>query len=137
MFDRAWLVFKLLFSAALVAAPVAFFVAAPRALAEPAFIGISAVLLFFAALPWVNFTAPNRSLALAGIVFSLGMAFLAGRTAFGFALFPRHCTGRRSVYCEFENLLFAAGGEYLAAAPFALFAAFLFAGSIRMLNRAR
>lgn len=140
MFNRMWLAFKLLLSATLVAAPIALLVVAPQALNDPVFIGISAVLLFFAALPWVNFTAPNRGLALAGVVFSIGVLFVAGRAVFGLVQFPRQCSGRGVVLCEFENLLFAAGGEYLAAAPLALLAAFLFVGSVRMLahtSRAR
>ncbi len=136
MFNQLWLAFKLLLSTTLVAAPITLLVVAPQALSDPVFIGISAMLLFFAALPWLNFTAPNRGLALAGIVFSLGASFLAARTALGSVQFPRQCSGRGVVYCEIENLLFAVGGEYLAAAPFALFAALLFAGSIRMLTNA-
>ena len=135
MLDRLWIAFKLIFSAVLVAAPIAFFVAAPRALKEPAFIGVAALMLFFAALPWVNFTGPSRGLALAGVFSSVGMTFIAGQTAFGFVQFPRPCSGRSVVFCESQNLLFAVGGEQLAAAPFALVAAFLFAGSFRMLTR--
>jgi hypothetical protein len=136
MLARAWLVFKLLFSTALVAIPIALVGTAPRAIDKPVFIGISALLLFLAALPWVKFERPNRALALAGIFLSLGIAILAARTAFGFVEFPRQCTGRRAALCEVENLLFSAGGEYLAATPFGVLAAFLLVGSLRMLNRA-
>jgi len=136
MFNRAWFAFKLMFSIALVAAPIVLFSLAPRVVTDPVFIGIAALLLFFAALPWVNFERPNRALALAGMVFSFGIALLAARTAFGFEHLPRHCSGR-VVLCEFENILFFVGGEYLAAAPFGLMAAFLLVGSLRMLRRAR
>ena len=136
MVDRVWLAFKLLLSFVLVAAPLALFVVAPRARADPVFIGISAMLLFFAALPWVSFTTPNRGLGLSGIMFSLGVAFFAGRNAFGYVPFPHQCTGRRVAFCEFENLLFAAGGKYLAAAPLAIIAVLLLAVGIRMIDRA-
>ena len=133
MLNRIWISFKIVLSITLVAAPISLLALAPQALADPVFMGISAVLIFFAALPWVKFTVPNRGLALAGIVFSIGVLLLAGQTAFGSVQLPRQCTGRRTLLCEFENLLFAAGGEYLAAAPFAIFAVILFGGSIRML----
>lgn len=135
MFQRVWFAFKLLLSAALVAAPIVFFVAAPRAIFDPAFVAVSAVMLFFAALPWVDFAAPNRAFALAGMVFSMGMAFLAGQTAFGSVQFPRLCTGRRAAFCEMENMLFLVGGKYLAAMPFAVLAGLIFVGSAGMLLR--
>ena len=137
MSDLAFFAFKLLMSASLVGEAFGLFVSTPGAINDPVFIGISALLLFFAALPWVNLAAPNRGVGLTGVFISLGVAIFAARAAFGFVQFPRHCTGSGVVFCELENLLFATGGEYLAASPLALLAAVLFAGSIRILARAR
>ena len=131
MFNHLWFAFKLLFSVTLVVAPISLLVAAPHAMTDPVFIGISSILLFFAALPWVNFTTPNRALGLVGIIFSFCIAFLAVQMEF-----PRSCTGHRVLFCEFENLLFLVGGKFLAAAPFAALAAFVFVGSMRILIRA-
>jgi hypothetical protein len=135
MLSHLWTAFKLLLSLALVAAPTALFVAAPSALQDPAFIGVAALLVFFAALPWVSFAEPNRALALSGVVASFGLGFIAVHIAS--AEFPRHCSGRRRLFCELENLLFSVGGENLAAAPWAAAAALLFIGSTVLLRRLR
>lgn len=137
MFNRAWVAFKVFLSLGLVAAPIALLVAAPHAAMEPLFIGIASMLLFFAALPWVDFSSPNRAVGLAGIVFSIWMALLGVRSAMGYVEFPQPCTGRGRVFCEFENLLFQLGGEYLAAAPFGLLALVLFRLSIRRVRGTR
>ena len=134
---RAWIAFKLLLSATLVGAPIALFYAAPEALVKPEFIGISAVLLFFAALPWVSFEAPNRSLGLSCLVFSIGVGFVAFQTAFGSISFPRPCTNRRALLCEVENLLFNVGGKTLAALPFALLAALMLVAGVVIIARSR
>ncbi|MCL2636413.1 MAG: hypothetical protein FWD50_07310 [Betaproteobacteria bacterium] len=134
MSNRVWLAFKFVLSVLLVAAPLALFVVAPRAINEPMFLGLSAALLYFAALPWVNFTTPNRGLALAGIVFSSAPVFVAAQTVTGNLSFPRQCLWPGAMLCDIDNLLFAVGGEYLAAAPFAILAVFIFVGSISMLS---
>ncbi|MDB5898688.1 MAG: hypothetical protein JWP41_2290 [Ramlibacter sp.] len=136
MFNRAWVIFKLLLSVALVAIPIALFVAAPRALLEPAFVGLSAMLVFFAAILWVDFTRPNRALGLAAIVISIGIALLGARTALGYVQFPQPCSGRGRLFCEIENLLFLIGGEFLAAAPFGVLAVCTFALGVRVVGRA-
>ncbi|MCV2362972.1 hypothetical protein LNV23_05835 [Paucibacter sp. DJ1R-11] len=106
--------------------------AAPQALTDPIFIGLSSLLVFFAALPWVNFALPGRSLGLAGVFFAIGIAALGIQTAAG-AVSLQHACGRRySVLCELDKLLFLLGGELLAATPFATCALFLLAGSVRL-----
>jgi hypothetical protein len=135
MFNRAWVAFKILLSLGLVAAPIVLLVAAPNAVMEPLFIGISSMLLFFAAVLWLDFSTPNRAVGLAGIVFSIWIGLLAARSALGYVEFPRPCTGRGRIFCEIENLLFQVGGEYLAAAPFGLLALVILRLSVRTVCR--
>lgn len=135
MLDSAWLVFKFLFSLALGAVALVLLLTPPNLAVDPSFIGIAALLLFFAALPWVDLTRRSRELGLVLFVIGLGMALFSGRTALGYATFPRTCGGRRSTLCEFENALFEIGGGWLAAVPGGLFAAVLLVVSIRMLMR--
>jgi len=132
MFERIWIGFKLLLSISLIAAPCALLLAAPQALTDPIFIGLAAFLVFFAALPWVNFAKPGRSLGLAGIFFGIGIAVLSIQTAAGAVSLPRACGGRYSFLCELENLLLLLGGELLAATPLAICALVMFAVSVRL-----
>lgn len=135
--ELMWTAFKLALSLALVAAPCAFLLAAPAAWGDPLFIGVAALLLFFAALPWVKFERGGRSVALAGIVFALGIAFAAWQVATRQAGYPQSCRGRRALFCEIENLLYAIGGPLLAAMPYALMASALLLLCIRALVRSR
>ena len=77
-----WRGFKALLSLVLlVAAAFLMTVAAPHLNENPSFLGVAAMLVFFAALPWVRFDTPTRTLGLACIVFSLALAFVAAQTA--------------------------------------------------------
>ena len=132
-----WLVFKALLSCLLIAAIIGLAISAPHAQSDPALIGISALLLLFAALPWVNFQTPNRSLGLVCMLFSGGVSYIAFQTATGAVSFPRSCHGRRILTCQLENQLHEVGGPLLASAPFAIFALLAFLFSIRILLHAR
>lgn len=135
MFDSAWLVFKFLFSLALAAIASALLLTATDLAVDPSPIGIAALVLFFAALPWVDITRRSRALALVLFVLGLVMAIISGSRALGYAKFPQACGGRRSTLCEFENALFEIGGGLLAAVPVGLVAVLLLFVSIRMLMR--
>ncbi|MDC6166889.1 hypothetical protein [Paucibacter sp. XJ19-41] len=130
-----WPGFKLLLSLSLLAALLAFIVAAPQALADPSVWGLSSILLVMAALPWVDFERPNRALGLSGLVFGLGVGFAAWQTAFGVTEWPRACRGRSSLICELQNLLWLAGGPTLAALPLLVVAVALFWGGARLVRR--
>lgn len=130
-----WLGFKFLLSSTLVAAAVALLYATGWFRLEPMAIGIASVLLFFAAWPWVDHTAPNRALGLVGVMLSFGLGFLAiSRLADGLT-FPLLCTGRRSLLCHTDNLLHAMGGKLLVALPYALLALLLLGYSVRAVFR--
>jgi hypothetical protein len=130
-----WFGFKFLLSSTLVAAAVALLYATSRLRLEPMAIGIASVLLFFAAWPWVDHTAPNRALGLVGIMISFGIAFIAMRHLADETTFPLLCTGRRALLCHVDNLLHAMGGKLLAALPYALCALLLLGYSVRSLIR--
>ena len=132
-----WRVFKLLLSAAL-AALAGLFLYLFATLGFPAFLlGAASALLFFAAWPWVQHDRPNRALSLVIVVFAIMFAISALHVASGGASLPQQCTGRRTLYCEFENALFAVGGNLLAASPFALCSAVAFAIGLGSLRRLR
>lgn len=132
-----WRALKLLLSTALLLAAGTFFWLLFTREFQPVVLVIASVLVFFAAWPWVNHERPSRVLALVGCVFALAFAFVAARTASGEVVFPRHCSGRGSLYCAMENLLYAIGGTGLAALPFAVLSVAVLALSLRALARLR
>lgn len=136
MHDRLWFGLKALLSALLLlgASILALFVW--RVPGQFAFLGLAAVFLLFAALPWVDFTRPNRALGLVLILFALGMGLLAWQDAHEVAAWPKSCSGRGSAICGLKNLLWMAGGPVLAALPWALLAAVLLVAGARVLRRA-
>lgn len=101
---------------------------------ESGALAASAAFLFLAALPWLRFQRPSRALALAGVMFSFALLFVASRPFTRAQVYPLVCTGRRR-WCEIENLLFFFGGAPLAALPFALLGVGLLAFSIRAVRR--
>lgn len=136
MLEKLWFGFKFLLSAMLVAGPLTLFTLMPHALAQPFLLGIAAGLLFIAALPWVDFTSPNRALGLASFVFALGLGLLAWQDAFGTAAsWPKSCGGRGSLICELRNLLWLIGGPVLAALPWAMLSLLLLWAGLRLVKR--
>jgi hypothetical protein len=133
--DRLSPASKLLISVALAVAPIFIVVFIPTVLADPVFAFAFAVLVFFAVLPWLSSTTAHRGLAVAGVVFSFGVALLAGRVALGISQLPLRCIGNRTAWCELGNMLFGVGGKYLVATATAAVAALLFAASVRMFVR--
>ena len=133
--SNLWLAFKFLLSASLVAAAGVFVWLLFTHQFQAWALATASVLLFFAAWPWVNHERPNRPLAFVGIVLGLMFAFLGAITASGEVSFPRSCSGRGLVFCQFENLLFAVGGRDLAAVPFLLLSLFVLSVSLRSLVR--
>ncbi len=99
--------------------------------------GFIAVLIFFAAAPWVDYTKPSRALGLTGIVFSFGVTFVAVSVLTGITPYPRECSGRGTLLCELLNLLYTLGGRPAAAAPWFLAAIAVLCGSYVAFKRAR
>lgn len=130
-----WLGFKFLLSSALVAAAALLLYATGWLRLEAMAIGITSVLLFFAAWPWVDHTAPNRALGLVGTMLSFGLAFIAISRLADKLTFPLLCTGRRSLLCHADNLLHAIGGKLLVALPYALLALVVLGYSVRAVIR--
>ena len=137
MLKYLWLLFKALLSCLLIAVIIGLAISAPHGQPDPSLIGISAILLLFAALPWVNFQTPNRSLGLVCMLFASGVGYIAFRTATGAVSFPRPCQSRRALTCQLENQLHDLGGPLLASAPFAILALLAVLFSIRILLHAR
>ena len=129
MLSIIWLGIKLTLSLVLVAALWLLLSQPIEPLRRPAVLGFGAFLLFLAALPWVNFERPHRAFGLVGIFISLGFLIVVGSFLTGDTSFPMSCSGRSADFCEFINSLYALGGPYLAAAPIAILAAFMLAGS--------
>ena len=112
-----WALLKFLLSSLLVfMAGLAAYVS----ITEGQFAGFSgaAVFLFLAALPWVSLDARSRPLALAGVVFSLGLGFGSVLRYAGEIDFPRPCVSRGWTFCQLENGLYAVGGRGLLLAVF-------------------
>ena len=128
-----WRVFKLLLSGLLVAAAFAVSIGAR----DPSGWGVAGVLLFMAAAPWVVHERPSRSLALAVVVFALGLCAVGVSTFTGTRQFPQDCSGRRRFFCELENLLYLAAGRPATAMPWFLLAAFALLVAWRLYLRAR
>ena len=99
-------------------------------------LGFVAVLIFFTAALWVNYTKPSRALGLAGIVLAFGIAAIAVDTLTASTPYPRECSGRR-LLCELQNLLYAMGGRPAAAAPWFLAAIGVLYGSYVAFRRSR
>jgi hypothetical protein len=103
---------------------------------EAALLAGAGVLVFLAALPWVNLQRPSRGLGLAGIMFSFGLFLVASRPFTKANEYPLDCV-RRRIWCEVENLLFLLGGPPLASLPFAVLGIGLLAFSLRAVWRLR
>jgi hypothetical protein len=97
---------------------------------------IATFLLLGAIAMWLDYRKPP-ALAFGGVILTLLSACFAYRTATGGTAFPQNCSGRGSLLCELENLLYALGGPVAAAIPWALaFGGFLYA-SCRIFRRWR
>jgi hypothetical protein len=100
--------------------------------------GIMGGLVFFAALPWVNFQRPSRALGLVVVVFGLMTLLLAVSQMLQPEDFPQDCSSRRrGVLCHVENGLFEVGGAVLAALPYALAGLALLVIGVRLVWRLR
>lgn len=126
-----WKLFKGVLSAVLVAiAAVFLWIAATRRF-DPWVLGIASLLLFTAAMPWVNILKPSRALGLVGIMLSLLVLGIAVTNILTPERFPLNCSARRS-FCYVENLLYEVGGSMFAAAPFLLLGTFMLLASLRL-----
>ena len=130
-----WLGLKAVLSLALLSGAAWLMVKATPPIAEqPEALGISAVLLFMAALLWVRLDRPSRAGGLAVVVLSFGPAFAAARMTRAEVAWPRTCTRQRG-FCELANLLHDLGGPYLAAAPSSMAALIVFFIGVRVVVR--
>jgi hypothetical protein len=100
-------------------------------------LGFLGVLLFLAALPWVDFTRPSRALALVVVVFALGAGNVARGYLRGASQLPHDCSRRRWLLCELENQLFLFGGAPAVAALWFLAAALLLYCAYLLFTRTR
>lgn len=130
-----WLAFKGLLSSAMLAVAIWLARVAWPPTAHPGFLLPVSLLIFFAALPWVRWDRPSRALGLVLITLSFGAAFVAYLTVVGPDPWPRPCSGRHALACEFINLLQALGGVHLAALPFAGAALVALYAGVRMATR--
>ena len=133
-----WILFKLALSAVLlVGAGTLFWLGLRHGF--PAWVfGIMGGLVFFAALPWVNFQRPSRALGLVFVVFGSMTLLLAVRQMLQPEDFPQDCSSRRRVVmCHVENGLFEMGGAVLAALPYALAGMALLMIGVRLVWRLR
>jgi hypothetical protein len=120
-FTGIWILFKLGLSAVLLLGVGGLFWLGLRHGFPDWVFGIMGGLVFFAALPWVNFQRPSRALGLVIVVFGLMTLLLAGRIMLHPEVFPQDCSSRRrGVLCIVENGLFEVGGALLAGLPYAL-----------------
>ncbi len=130
-----WLGFKAVLSLALLSGAAWLMVkATPHIAEQPEVLGITAVLLFMAALLWVRLDRPSTAAGLVVVVLSFGPAFAAARMTSGEVAWPRTCTRHRG-FCELVNLLHDLGGPYLAAAPLAMAALIVFFIGVRVVVR--
>ena len=133
-----WILFKLALSAVLlVGVGTLFWLGLRHGFAAWVF-GIMGGLVFFAALPWVNFQRPSRALGLVFVVFGSMTLLLAVRQMLQPEDFPQDCSSRRRVaMCHVENGLFELGGAVLAALPYALAGLALLMIGVRLVWRLR
>jgi hypothetical protein len=94
-----WLSIKALVSFLLVALAVGVLLVAPASLSDPAAFGGSAVLVFFAALPWLNFTRLSRPLGLLASCFRFSSTLFLLALSLGKLPFQRYAAGAVSSRC--------------------------------------
>ena len=136
--ERAWNIFKIIFSSLLVILACWMFYAfniSGKFPFSPLNIGIPAVLVFFAAIPWVaaNPHKNYRAAGLMGIVFSIGVSSM---TVAGFKNeieFPMSCSPRSQIGCNFINWLYGNYGSNAVGTFLLLFTLFMVAASIKII----
>ncbi|MCA3071779.1 MAG: hypothetical protein IOD05_16220 [Rhodobacter sp.] len=137
MLQGAWVIFKLAFSALLLCLGAA---AAYTAIVDKLYsaLAVTAVLLVFTWLLWVDWARPTRALGVLGLGFSAGCFFMAYELFIGNAVLPAECDQRRrELACHVVNALYTVGGSFLVSFLWALGAVLLAAPSLNALVRPR
>jgi hypothetical protein len=132
-----WLAFKLCLSAVMLLVALLMGSVAARPPADWTFAGFAGGLLFFTAVLWIDYTKPSRAMGLAGIMVAIGLGLVARNISAGGTVFPRPCTGRAWLMCQFENELYRLGGLDAVAALWYFIALLVMYGSYLVIMRSR
>lgn len=99
--------------------------------------GFIGLLVFFAAVFWIDYSKPSRAVGLVGIVIAIGLTLMARETAAGRIKYPTQCTFdvRDWPICHIGNGLYAIGGPYAVAAAWLILALLVFYVSCRTFTR--
>jgi len=99
-------------------------------------LGLSGFFILLAAILWIDFSKPNRALAMFGLVIALGFAYFGFAVLTGLVVYPSECSGRRA-FCDLLNFLYGIGGRPAASAPMFALAIVMVGGVIATLKRSR